>query len=84
MNEGLPSNYTPLYPEIFRFDKGYFDDELNASIESGDKERILSIFEPLIHGVFAFKCLKKEYCEKMVQEMKIWKEKGSKPLDLIV
>ncbi len=76
MSSSRPSSYIPLHPELYHFDKDLFEPELIQALENGTREAILSIIDISVFGVFSFKCLRPEVCEKFVEELEHLERSG--------
>jgi hypothetical protein len=65
------SSHTFIYPEILTLDNQQgFSDEFLAALNSENVfEGMLNILEMKTYGVWAFPCLKKDFCTKLIQDL---------------
>lgn len=65
------SSHTFIYPEILTLDNQQgFSDEFLAALKSDNVfEGMLNILEMKTYGVWAFPCLKKDFCTKLIQDL---------------
>lgn len=61
--------YTPFHPEVYQFSDEFLEQELLDALQSGDRNKLLEMLEPQMHGVFTFKCFTLDFCKKLVEEL---------------
>ena len=62
-------HYTPLHPDLYTYHEEFIEPRLLEALREGTQDAILGVRDTSLFGVFKFACLRRDFCDRLIQEL---------------